>query len=221
MAATAVRVKNKALTPEAAKAKYADALRDAEAATEIDPSCAGGFAWSAILVVKAAANFSETIKSALKIRDRAQAGATADPTDPVPRFILGVFATKGASLSWVERNMVSMLFGGDMSATYKEADAHLRAALRLWEAHDGGAAIDPLSESPGWQSYMPASPWRTLLISAAKARIRCAEAEGTSVHAAKEEARALLRRAEAGPMPTADESIEADKELAEVKAMCH
>lgn len=192
----------------AARECYKEALADAERATALDGHCAGALVWSAILVVKAANGFSETVKGALKIRDRALAAADADPTHPVPRFVLGAFCLRGAGLSWFERQAVSALFGGDMSATNAEADGHLRAAVRLW---DDGVNAGP-SPAP-FASYLPDATWRSILVSAASARVRAATDAGRDVAAAKAEARALLARARAGPQATADESADTDKDL--------
>jgi len=204
MAVAAARVAA-GLGMDEARAEYRRALGEAEEASSASPGCAGALVWSSILVVKAADGFSETVKGALRIRDRAAAAAAADPRHPVPRFVLGAFCLRGAGLSWVERQTVSMLFGGDMSATFPEADEHLAAAVRLW---DEGAA-----EGASWAAYLPGAPWRSVLVSAATARVRAAEATGTGMAAAKAQARELLRRARSGPAATADESAETDKDL--------
>ncbi|KAA0176145.1 hypothetical protein FNF27_02532 [Cafeteria roenbergensis] len=209
MAATASDRRAGAIADDAAaREQYKAALADAERAAELDGACAGALVWGAILVVKAANGFSETVKGALKIRDRALAAAEADPTHPVPRFVLGAFCLRGAGLSWFERQAVSALFGGDMSATNAEADDHLRAAVRLW---DDGARAGP-GAAP-FAAYLPAAPWRSVLVSAASARVRAATDAGRNVAAAKAEARALLARAREGPQATADESAETNKDL--------
>ncbi|KAA0147460.1 hypothetical protein FNF31_07585 [Cafeteria roenbergensis] len=209
MAATASDRRAGAIADDAAaREQYKAALADAERAAELDGACAGALVWGAILVVKAANGFSETVKGALKIRDRALAAAESDPTHPVPRFVLGAFCLRGAGLSWFERQAVSALFGGDMSATNAEADDHLRAAVRLW---DEGARAGP-GAAP-FAAYLPAAPWRSVLVSAASARVRAATDAGRNVAAAKAEARALLARAREGPQATADESAETNKDL--------
>jgi hypothetical protein len=205
MGSISLQARGGLLDPAAARAKYRVALRHCEEALELDGQCSPAYTWASILVVKAADGFSEMIKSALTIRDLAAKAASVDPTDPVPRFVLGMFCMNGAGLSWFEKRTVSMLFGGDLSATYDEAVEHLEASLRLWR--DRRSVLEARGRSgsapPMWPGYLPEHPWKSLFANLARCKIRAGQSGAAEV----------LEQAKRAPAPTCDESADTEKDL--------
>lgn len=118
---------------EQKKAYYQRAIEYADAAVKADQKCASAHA--AVAASAGAmglfAGGEEKVKIAHLVRDELERALALDPDCYLAHTVYGTYHREVADLSWVERQLAKVLFGGVPEGSYEKSVDHLKKAIAL------------------------------------------------------------------------------------------
>ncbi|MCX6137775.1 MAG: tetratricopeptide repeat protein [Ignavibacteriales bacterium] len=112
---------------------YRKAIPCADSLLRLAPSDPAAHFWSALSKggLIQFVGVKEKIRLGKEVRDHANLSLRLDSTFSYPYVLLAVFEREAAKLNWLERTVARIVFGEDLSGSFRTAERYLKKAIVL------------------------------------------------------------------------------------------
>ncbi|HTX19733.1 MAG TPA: hypothetical protein VMG34_13850 [Bacteroidota bacterium] len=116
---------------------YCQAARYADTLVALYPSLPAAHFWEAMTrgSLIPFGSVHEKLRLGKTVRAEAEKAVSLDSTFALPYIVLAIFERESAQLSWFERTIANVIFGGDLHGSFEASEAYLAKAVKYDSAN--------------------------------------------------------------------------------------